>query len=230
MHDPWIDRLSEYLDDELSPAERAALEEHLGSCAECAAALADLERVVARVASLEDRPPERDLWPGIAARIAAAGAPAEPQVIELPTRVHAPSRRFSFTAGQLVAAALALVFLSGGAVWLLRQPPGPSVAAGSVPTTSVAETSFVSLTTWNSYDAAVAELERVLDLHRERLDSATVRVVEENLRIIDAAIEEARRALEADPANSYLNGHLVDNMQRKLELLRRVATLANAAT
>lgn len=226
MHDPWADRLSEYLDDELSPAERAALEAHLGSCPDCAATLADLERVVARAASLDDRPPERDLWPAIAARISA---PAAPRVIELATRIPAPPRRFSFTAGQLVAAALALVFMSGGAVWLLRQPPAPHAAAGPVPAGPVAGTSFVS-STWNGYDAAIADLERVLDLHREQLDSATVRVLEENLRIIDAAIDEARRALEADPANSYLNGHLVNSMQRKLDLLRRVAALASVAT
>lgn len=228
MHDPWTDRLSEYLDDELSPAERAALEAHLGSCPDCAAVLADLERVVARAASLDDRPPERDLWPAIAARIAAAAAPAEPPVLELPTRLQAP-RRFSFTAGQLVAAALALVFLSGGTVWLLREPPAPRAAVEPVPTAPVAGTSFVS-STGNGYDAAVADLERVLELHRERLDSATIRVLEDNLRIIDAAIDEARRALEADPANSYLNGHLVNSMQRKLDLLRRVAALASVET
>ena len=61
-------------------------------------------------------------------------------------------------------------------------------------------------------------------------DTATVRVLEENLRIIDAAIDEAKRALVADPANSYLNGHLVNSMQRKLDLLRRVAAIASVET
>lgn len=230
MHEPWTDRLSEYLDDELPPAERAALEEHLASCAHCAAVLADLRRVVQRLASLEDRPPTRDLWPGIEARIAAAGAADEPRVLELPTRAQRAPRRFSFTARQLVAAALALIFLSGGAAWMLRQPAGPRAAAGPVsPDAPVVETSFVG-STWSDYDAAVAELERALELHRDQLDSATIRVVEENLRIIDAAIDEARRALEADPANSYLNGHLVNSIQRKVDLLRNVVTLASAAT
>jgi len=47
MSDVWTDRLSEYLDDELPPGERAALEGHLAQCAECSATLADLRRVVA---------------------------------------------------------------------------------------------------------------------------------------------------------------------------------------
>ena len=35
--DQWTNRLSDYLDDELPPQERAGLEAHLASCAECAA-------------------------------------------------------------------------------------------------------------------------------------------------------------------------------------------------
>src|SRR6185369_9615038 len=46
MSDVWTDRLSEYLDDELPPRERATLEVHLAQCAECSATLADLRRVV----------------------------------------------------------------------------------------------------------------------------------------------------------------------------------------
>src|SRR5437870_1659606 len=78
------------------------------------------------------------------------------------------------------------------------------------------------------FDAQVAELERALDRGRGRLDTATVRVIERNLRIIDRAIRGAQSALAADPANSYLNLHLAQEMRRKLELLRQAATLAGA--
>ena len=63
MKDQWTDRLSEYLDGELGAAERAALEGHLATCAECGATLAELRRVVARARALDDRPPTADLWP-----------------------------------------------------------------------------------------------------------------------------------------------------------------------
>src|SRR5690349_15749397 len=69
MSDQWTDRLSEYLDDELPPDERAALEAHLRQCAACGAVLADLKRIVTRARGLEDRLPDHDLWPGIATRI-----------------------------------------------------------------------------------------------------------------------------------------------------------------
>jgi hypothetical protein len=80
------------------------------------------------------------------------------------------------------------------------------------------------------YDAAVADLERVLEQGRGRLDTTTVRVLEQNLRVIDRAIEQARRAVAADTANAYLNSHLAETMRWKLDLLRQAATLVSAAS
>ncbi len=73
------------------------------------------------------------------------------------------------------------------------------------------------------YDAAVADLENALKNGRGRLDKSTIAVVEHNLQIIDQAIDQARQALVADPANSYLSSHLVETRRRKLDLLRRAA-------
>jgi len=76
-----------------------------------------------------------------------------------------------------------------------------------------------------SYATAVADLERVLASGRGQLDTTTIRVIEQNLAAIDRAIGQAQRALDADPANLYLNTHLAETMRRKLELLRQAAAL-----
>ncbi len=76
-----------------------------------------------------------------------------------------------------------------------------------------------------NYAAAVEDLERVLSAGRGQLDTTTVRVIEQNLAVIDQAIAQAQRALLADPANLYLNTHLAETMRRKLDLLRQAATL-----
>ena len=80
------------------------------------------------------------------------------------------------------------------------------------------------------YDAAVADLERVLDAGRGRLDTTTVRVIERNLATIDSAIAQAQRAVAADSANLYLNSHLAETMRRKLELLRQAAALVSSVS
>ena len=75
------------------------------------------------------------------------------------------------------------------------------------------------------FDAAVADLERVLRDQRDQLNPRTVLVLERNLQVIDDAIREARTALENDPANALLNAHLANARQRKLNLLRRAALI-----
>src|SRR5207253_2769264 len=72
MKDQWTDRLSEYLDGELSGPERTTLEAHVASCDACRTTLDELRRVVTNARALDDRPPTVDLWPAIATRIGLA--------------------------------------------------------------------------------------------------------------------------------------------------------------
>jgi anti-sigma factor RsiW len=231
MFHPWTDRLSDYLDGGMRPKERAALEAHLASCPDCARALAELSAVVARAGRLPARAPEADLWPGIAARLKPRRAPRSLGTVPL------GGWRVSFTVPQLAAAALVLTLLSSGTMWLALNrrpaplPAGPQGQLGA-PARGAESANGTDATVadfgFARYDAAIADLERVLALHRAELDPATVRVIEDNLRIIDRATAQARRALAADPANPYLNGHLADQMRRKVELLRQVAALFHA--
>jgi anti-sigma factor RsiW len=226
MSDRWMDRLSDYLDGELDEGERVTLEAHLQTCADCAAVLADLRRVVNRARMAEVEPPRRDLWPGIAARIGAT--PASSAVTVEPAAPR-PERRWSFSLPQLAAAAVLLMTLSGSAAWLLRGPatgPAAPVPIGAAPSgTPPVVTTASRRNATESYAAAVADLERVLAGGRGQLDTSTVRVIEQNLAAIDRAIAQAQRALEADPANLYLNTHLAETMRRKLDLLRQAAAL-----
>lgn len=213
MNDIWTNRLSEYLDGDLGNDERVALEAHLATCGQCYATLADLREVVAHAKTLVDREPKKDLWAGIRAGMtpahsAGARRPAKP----------AP-RRFSFSVPQLLAACLALVLISGGGVWMALKPA--AVTVRGTPGTTITSVAWTSPT-----DAAVAELQDALSRNESRLDTATVRVVRQNLAVIDRAIAEARVALEHDPGNTYLNLHLADTMRRKVELLRRINALA----
>ncbi len=229
---PWTERLSGYLDGDLPATERAGVEAHLDECGACRATLEELRTVVAAAGALEDRPPDRDLWPGIAQRIATEWTGAA--VVERAGRRRRRARRFTFSLPQLAAAGVALMLLSGGAVWFAlsgdrRDAAGSAVEAGA-PAVGDAALRLVADRSAEVYDRAVADLERILDEGRDRLDPATIRVLEENLRIIDAAIEDGRRAVAQDPGNVYLNNHLAESMKRKLQLLRRASGIVTART
>jgi anti-sigma factor RsiW len=221
MHETWRDRLSEYLDGELAPDERATLERHLAECADCRTALGELQAVVERAHGLEDREPAAALWAGIAERIGH-----DPQMIGLAGRRR--RRRVSFSVPQLLAAGITLMMVTAGGVWLSLGPRSPSGMSQGAADDAVEPSAFVAA--MPGFESAVGDLQVVLAEHRDQLDSATVRVLEENLAIIDKAIEEAREALDRDPANAYLNQHLADNMWRKVRLLRQAAAIATAAS
>ena len=212
MRDQWTDRLSEYVDGELTGEERAAIESHLAGCPGCAATLDDLKCVLERAGTMGPRPPQADLWPAIADRIASPGWLA------------APKRASAEAGGPLQSSA-------SPAPQQAQAAPGDAravdVARGSdiVPDPAV-RFEPVSLAD-AQYDAAVADLERALAKGRGHLDKATIAIVTENLRIIDQAIAQARTALAADPANSYLSSHLVETRRKKLDLLRRAAALTS---
>ena len=222
-HDQWTDKLSDYIDDELAPDERAALEAHLVSCRECSDTLDELREVVARAGSLLPRPPEVDLWPGIAPQIERSTV--------VPFQPRTAMRRFSFTVPQLVAAGLALMVMSGGGVWVLqhggRATDTPSVAAAGTSSPGADAGLAPAALADPRYDAAIADLEQALRAGRADLDPGTVKILEMNLDAIDKAIDQSRRALAADPANVYLNNHLADSRQRKLALLRRATAMVN---
>ncbi len=232
MEDAFTDRLSEYLDDEdLGALERREIEAHLRSCAACRIVLDELREVRAHAQALPDVPPAADLWPGIEEQISPAArgfsraAADASMVARLKPRAAGATRRISFTVPQAIAASLALMIVSGGMVWLLRaggEQTDRGIVAVERPRTPMTPANFAD----PQYDEAVADLERTLEVGRGRLDPETIRVLEANLQAIDRAIEQSQQALEADPANMFLNAHLATARQRKLTLLRRASALA----
>lgn len=225
MVDEWTDRLSEYLDGELTPDEQAALEAHLVSCGECAATLAELRAVMAHARQLPARPPAGDLWPGIEPRLTPASGAAA-----IPFQARG-TRRFTFTLPQLVAAGLALMVMSGGGVWVLQHGGRVTAMPPVVATDPISNPLPVSAGIADPrYDEAIADLQQALAAGRSDLDATTIKILEANLAAIDTAIAQSQRALAGDPANVYLNNHLADARQRKLALLRRATALVSGKT
>jgi len=172
------------------------------------------------IAGLKQETPAKDLWPGIESRLIPVKKPGS----------------ISLTWSQLAIAASMLIAVSVGLTWAVAHPPAAAPGAGQIVVQAesepvgaaagqVQQANFAD----KQFDAAVTDLEQILREERDRLDPRTVMVIERNLTTIDDAIKQAREALDSDPANPYLNSHLADARRRKLELLRRAASLASTS-
>ena len=225
MSDRWTDALSEYLDGDLAETETRELEQHLESCEECRVTLNELRAVRERARSLVDPPAPDDLWAGIASRIGTAGSTSEAQRARV---LKFPARMPSIALPWAVAAAFALVMLgAAGAFVALRG--GARVPSREVATRDTAETgSDVQLASFDAgkIETEIAALQSALDHGRGRLDPKTVEVLEKNLTLIRQATDDAKRALAADPANRDLQNYFAGTVEKKLQLVRRAATMA----
>ena len=204
--------LDAYLAGTLEATRRANLEAHLAGCESCRTLTGQMREVLASAARLPRsiRPP-RDLWPDIADRLAS-------RTTQRPDR-SIPWRRWA----PLAAAAVLLIAVTAVVTVRLSRrevpvaisaPPGQSHVAGFAAD--------------REYVLAAEDLERVLAEGRGRLAPSTVAVLERNLALIDAAIVEARAALEADPANADLRALLWGAHRQKLDLLDRATRLTRS--
>jgi len=233
---PEPDRLQDYVDEVLGREERAELEAHLDTCAECTAQVAG-ERELRRALAALPRSiaPERDLLAGINAAIDAADPVNAPHAAIDATPLQGPRARTRPRFAErpigslrlaLAAAALVLIALSAALTMLLMRAHEPAglAFARSAPGVPAPVTDLVVrevLAVEASYIEASDELENALAASRPELDPATVRLVEANLRVVESALAEARAALRREPDNPSLAQLLRDAHEQKLALLRR---------
>lgn len=224
----WTDRLSEYLDGHLEGDELREAEEHLAICSECREVLEDLKAVVMQAQDLQDREPDRDLWPTIEAGMGLRDAEAG-QIIDLEEHRRAKqgvSQRYvRLSMPQLAAASLVLMIASGAGAWVLRPATTdqPSAAAASA-----VQMVSQSAPQGSPYAEEVARLETALAQLGDVLAPSTVRVIQKNLIIIDQAIEESTRALQNDPSDEFLKDYLDHAFRKKVEYLRETAVIVGA--
>ena len=233
-HEHWLDSLSDYMDGDLAQGECEALEVHLAECGECRDALAELRDIVATARALGDIMPARDLWPGIAAAIAAPMRATGATVIPLPTARPAQTGQpgLFLSRRQLAAAATILMLISVTATWAV----GPGLAVQATPGTDGAPVGTAEVLFTSEQPAVPAgladelrSLEAVLTDARTRLDANTIRIIEKNLAVIDGAIEDSRRALLVDPENDFLEEHLARSWERKRDYLQDAVRVAEWA-
>ena len=185
-------QLNEYVDGTLAADARALVEAHLARCAACREAVAELRGLVDGARGLPRAiEPGSELWTGIAGRIGK--------------RETGNGKRWwggALAAAATVILAFALYRLLPTST-VLSPPAGDSWAAVQV-----------------DYARATDDLAAAFATERDRLEPATLALLERNLGVIDAAIRESRGALARDPGNVELRGLFAAAARQKVELLR----------
>jgi len=212
------DRLDDYIDGTLDEAEFQEVELHLAACAACGEEEKRLRFVVAQAAALpaEMRPP-RDLWPGIADRIAAARARPVSRVVPR-----------GWGSATWLAAAAAVVLALGATLARVWSPAARQGAAGTGVVQEAAWTTDPALlATEREYARATAQLMAALDARKAGLPPETMAAVERDMSTIDAALRQVRTALRQDPGNAQLSHMLASTHQKKVDALQRVVRLSS---
>ena len=210
--------VSDRLDGTLSDTERAQLDAHLAGCAACREVARDLEQIHTAAASLPTLTPSHDLWNGIEARLDAS-------VVSLESHRRSPVARWSTR--QFAAAAAVLMAVTAGGTWFVavRSEGSPTVPVATSPGPRTELVSVASEKGMAAYEGEIGTLRNIIETRRGELDSATVAVLEKNLKLIDQAISESKAALASDPASTFLADQVGRAYETKLELLRSAAML-----
>jgi hypothetical protein len=164
--------------------------------------------------------PQRDLWPGIAARLGEAPRRAEPRGSRWP---------MALAAGVLVASVSALL------TWSLVRAPDPATqpqavatdyqAADIVPVSYGPNSGLTAQELVARDELVVRFREKFTTLRPETRDA-----IVKNLAIMQAAADEIDAALAKDPASGMLKGMLVGTYKQELQLYSTVVTSSDGTT
>ena len=214
---PLIDELCDgTLDDVRARAVRA----HLRTCAACSARESATRTLVEVAAGLERLDPPSGEWQLLAARL-----DEEEAKTARPPRLwwwwHAWRRSILAGGGALAAAALALVLVGARA----RQPLGP-VLARSLPRPAVTtdvlleEASREVARAGEDYAAAIEELRTITAEERRNWSPEAAKAFDENLAVIDAAIERQAAAFRGSEADPVAADALHASYRKKIDFLQ----------
>lgn len=166
------------------------------------------------------------------------------EVAQLPRSIDAPAGSWSKIRGEIEAkqariawwqrpvflAAAALALVAGSSIitaTALARREAPASTAQNPTDSANGVASLAQFTTVETdYIRAVNDLTSTLESEKGTLSPETIEKLRASIKIIDAAILEARNALASDPANRTLMQILANSYEQKVDLLKRTTEMA----
>ncbi len=220
--DRYLNAIHELVDGTLGPIRRAELELHLEVCDGCRALAQDLQAIAGTARSLDALTPPDRVWQQLAGRLRADGRVSGAPAVDV--------RRRSVV---ILALAAALVLLVGSSLFLLRRgtrpaaSPATPIATATAPA-APADGNAPNGTAVQSVAAELALTERHFQNVVEQAsatDPATAAVLQKNLMVMNNAIAESRKALEANPQST--STQLYEMLKQKIRFLQDTIALMN---
>ena len=222
--DRYLNAIHELVDGTLGPIRRAELELHLENCDGCRGLAQDLQAIAQTARSLDSLTPPETVWHEVARQLRAEGRAAA----STPPMV----RRRSV---MILALAAALALVVGSSLYLLkrgtalRPESSTPVAAGTPsPAPAPADGNAAAPAAVQSVAAELALTERHFQNVVEQAsatDPATAAVLQKNLMVMNDAIAESRKALEANPQSE--STQLYEMLKQKIRFLQDTIALMN---
>ncbi len=206
---PDIERLNDYLDQELDPKDRRQVESHLGGCDDCRSTLDELSAIVRAASELPPITPPEQIWESIAASLIERNSFSK------------SGRRW----GSAFLPALAAALVIGVSLWLVLRtgetpaPNDPAALADMVTEELKAAESH--------YDKAIVGLEQIIAQNDGVLPQELTSVLNQNLDLIENAIGESRNAIATEPQSTAAQESLLQALRSKVTLLQNTILLIN---
>jgi len=222
--------INDYVDDALAPAERADVDRHVASCAECRALVDDLRELRRAAGSLDLRELPVRAWTRIE-RAIQLEARHSTQNTQNPPKESSLRVLRSTSGWTWLAAAAVLVLATAVGLRVLPRAPrtdapaNPPGVAVSIDTAQSVEAELRQAEA--HYEKAIKGLEQIANAEQGALDPQTAATLQKNLSVIDQAISESRAALRVEPTSEPAQQSLIDSFKTKMGLLQDTVALIN---
>jgi hypothetical protein len=211
--------INEYIDSDLDKSKTSALEEHLDGCQDCQEVLKDFQKIKQKARGLAKVEPSAQTWFRIQSRI------REKTQVPVPE----PRVRFLFFPARLrfvVSTALLLLvavgaFIIGSRMWN-REGKISGINGQELALAKIQEAE-------QHYKLAIKALWEAVQAQKENFDPQVAETFQINLKLIDASLEDCRRAIASDPGNLESQYYLLTVYKKKAELLDSMIEVSSTA-
>ena len=215
----YLNAIHELVDGTLGPIRRAELELHLEACDGCRALADDLREIARTARSLDVLEPPAHVWKSIAGRLRADHGAAEPS-----------TGLGGHRSVALLAIAATLLLAVAASLFMLRRPATPPETAATSTGPGEPGGNARSENPVQGVEKALAstetEFQRLVDA-TNAVDPQTAAALQKPLLVMNEAMNEARKALDADPQSAPARASFYEVLKQKIQFLQETIALLN---